>query len=80
LESNWRFNVAVAGMVGSDWRLAARVLGAPFLAIANPDAAQPGSFRVYTGDLSTSLPTFVAYVEIPPGSPHFPYGVNVEPD
>lgn len=80
MESEWRYNVALAGMADGDWDLAARVLGAPFLAIANPDAAQPGSYRLYTGDLSSGLPTFAAYVPIPAEHPHFPYGVAVEPD
>ena len=80
MESNWRRNVLGEGMQASDWTLCAHVLGVPFLAVVNPDPADPTKYRLFHVFGSTQLPTLVLSVAIPAANPHFPYGVSVEAD
>ena len=80
MESNWRQNILGEGMQCSDWLLCAHVLGTPFLAVVNPDLADPTKYRVYHVFGTTQLPVLVLSVPIPATHPHFPYGVSVEAD
>lgn len=80
MESDWRFNVAKWGMVGSGWRLLARLRGtfagfmltafdegpleAYYILFPNPDY-DPQSWFIYSGGY---------------GPGHFPFGLDVDPD
>lgn len=80
MESSWRLNVALEGMSGTDWRLAASLLGIPFLAVVNgvPGA---GTYRLYQENPNPEgMPVLVSSPPIPVDHPHFPYGLEVEPD
>lgn len=77
MESDWRFNIWAMGMCFSDWRLAARKSGAPFLVIVNEAPSNPGFYRTYNLPTPTSLPVLLGFTAIPAAHPHFPYGVLV---
>lgn len=67
-------------MWGSDWRLCARVIGGfdPNLAVVN---IRPGTEKVRLYLLHPDgLPDFFAEFDVDPAFPHFPYGIEVEPD
>jgi hypothetical protein len=68
------------GQWGSDWRLAARVHEGfdPRLYLVTP---RPGTqkARLYLA-LPEEVPTFVGEFDIDPEYPHFPYGIEVDPD
>lgn len=70
----------LAGMQCSDWRLNARVIGAPFLVLTNASPSAPTLMRFYV-TAGPGLPPVLGFtLPIPAAHPHFPYGVAVSPD
>jgi len=79
LESNWRWNVFLNGMHGSDWELSARwqtPLGGNYYVVKR--AILPFRYWVYRV-LPGALPTFFINGLIPVGT-RFPFGFPVDPD
>lgn len=78
MESNWRWNVADFGFVGSGLRLLARRIDLPNYLIGigmPPDPRRILLFYVYDPD---QLPLLLG--PLPYTSRHFPAGYDVEPD
>lgn len=80
MESNWRFNVLVYGMQDSDWELCARIPEFfPREAVLVKRTGSPWMWLYYVDD-PDQLPDFFARYLITPDAPHFPYGIEVDPD
>lgn len=78
MESNWRMNVALAGMVLSDWRLCARSLEDPDLALVSRMGSGIQQSSVWFWPLPEDFP-----IQLTPWTNqlgHFPFGEAVEPD
>lgn len=86
MESRWRQNASKWGLcsVSGSWprgisTLAARIIGHPTLAVTNAEQGAGLSVAICivppVGDNIFFVPGFPL-----PGHPHFPYGIDVEPD
>lgn len=80
MESNWRWNVLAYGMQDSDWELCAGIPEfLPFKMVLVKRTGSPW-FWLYDVNDPDQLPDFWGRLLITPAFPHFPYGIEVEPD
>lgn len=78
MESNWRWNVAAYGMVGSGLLRLARSLELSDYLWGQPIARDAGGLALFYCPLPEELPVFVGWFDF--GTLHFPCGQLVEPD
>jgi len=80
LESSWRLNLFIYGMQQSEMRLLAR-LNVPPDSLLNAVAdTGNGARRFYHVSAPGQLPSFIIELPVLPAHPHFPWGLDVEPD
>jgi len=78
LESNWRYNVALAGLAGTYVRLYARVRGDLGLWLSNYHSVSAGTCQFWYWPDPEQLP-IEYFTQFRPGT-HFPHGFEVDPD
>ena len=78
MESNWRFNVAKAGLTGLGIEMCSRSLLSPAYYVCKYTAFQSFAYGLWFIPYPDSDPMFAGFQ--PTNGRHFPYGVAVEPD
>lgn len=80
MESNWRTNIALMGMTGAGWRLAARYNDDPTVILVSLGGPPLVKYRIYFQADPDTLPVPVGPIRALPSWQRFPYGEDVEPD
>lgn len=79
-ESNWRTNVALYNMMGSDWLLCADSVDAPGSILVVQRRVHPTWTYIYFVPAAGQLPVLANVFFPDPAFPSFPHGWEVLPD